>query len=82
LAEVNRQLDARGFVIKRGTLVDATLIAANSIKDRNGSPTNSLNSLDCNLMFQPKNCPIRPLLASDVRSRQPASRRDFRGVRK
>jgi IS5 family transposase len=27
LAEVNRQLDARGFVIKRGTLVDATLIA-------------------------------------------------------
>jgi hypothetical protein len=24
LAEVNRQLDARGFVIKRGTLVDAT----------------------------------------------------------
>jgi IS5 family transposase len=27
LAEVNRQLDARGFVIKRGTLVDATVIA-------------------------------------------------------
>ena len=27
LVEVNRQLDARGFVIKRGTLVDATLIA-------------------------------------------------------
>ena len=27
LAEVNRQLDARGFVIKRGTLVDATIIA-------------------------------------------------------
>src|ERR1700735_2127993 len=27
LAEVNRQLDARGLVIKRGTLVDATLIA-------------------------------------------------------
>ena len=27
LAEVNRQLEARGFVIKRGTLVDATLIA-------------------------------------------------------
>ena len=28
LAEVNRQLDARGFVIKRGTLVDATIIAS------------------------------------------------------
>ena len=27
LAEVNRQLDARGFVIKRGTLVEATIIA-------------------------------------------------------
>jgi transposase, IS5 family len=27
LGEVNRQLDALGFVIKRGTLVDATIIA-------------------------------------------------------
>jgi IS5 family transposase len=29
LAEVNRQLDARGLIVKRGTLVDATTIAAN-----------------------------------------------------
>lgn len=28
MAEVNRQLDARGLVLKRGTIVDATLIAA------------------------------------------------------
>ena len=28
LAEVNRQLDALGLIVKRGTLVDATLIAA------------------------------------------------------
>jgi transposase, IS5 family len=28
LAEANRQLDARGFMVKSGTLVDATLIAA------------------------------------------------------
>lgn len=28
LGEVNRQLDARGLVVKRGTLVDATIIAA------------------------------------------------------
>jgi transposase, IS5 family len=28
LAEANRQLDARGLMVKRGTLVDATLIAA------------------------------------------------------
>ena len=27
LAEVNRQLDALGLIVKRGTLVDATLIA-------------------------------------------------------
>jgi IS5 family transposase len=28
LAEVNRQLDARGLIVKRGTLVDATIIVA------------------------------------------------------
>ena len=28
VAEVNRQLDARGLIVKRGTLVDATIIAA------------------------------------------------------
>ena len=28
LAEVNRQLDARGLIVKMGTLVDATIIAA------------------------------------------------------
>ena len=28
LAEVNRQLDARGLIVKSGTLVDATIIAA------------------------------------------------------
>jgi IS5 family transposase len=28
LAEVNRQLDAHGLIVKRGTLVDATIIAA------------------------------------------------------
>ena len=29
LAEINRQLNARGLIVKRGTLVDATIIAAN-----------------------------------------------------
>ena len=28
MAEVNRQLDARGMVLRRGTIVDATLVAA------------------------------------------------------
>ena len=34
LAEVNRQLDARGFVIKRGTLVDATSPASGRRRQR------------------------------------------------
>ncbi|HET6521669.1 MAG TPA: IS5 family transposase [Geminicoccaceae bacterium] len=28
LAEINRQLDARGLIIRRGTLIDATIVAA------------------------------------------------------
>ena len=36
LAEVNRQLDALGLVIKRGTLVDATIIAGSVAGDLRG----------------------------------------------
>ena len=36
LAEVNRQLDALGFVIKRGTLVDATIIAGSGRRPYEG----------------------------------------------
>src|SRR6202034_3390655 len=40
LAEVNRQLDARGFVIKRGTLVDATIIAGSVRRPYEGGGVN------------------------------------------
>ena len=40
LAETNRQLDALGLIVKRGTLVDATLIGgrrqASSLRERRG----------------------------------------------
>jgi transposase, IS5 family len=38
LAELNRQLDARGLILKRGTLVDASLIEANARRPRKGEP--------------------------------------------
>ena len=37
LSETNRQLDALGLIVKRGTLVDATLIAASVKKSPYGS---------------------------------------------
>lgn len=38
LAELNRQLDARGLILKRGTLVDASLVEANARRPRKGEP--------------------------------------------
>ena len=40
LVEVNRQLDARGFVIKRGALVDTTIIAGAVRRPYEGSGVN------------------------------------------
>lgn len=36
MSEINRQLEARGLVLKRGTLIDASLIAAHARKPRTG----------------------------------------------
>lgn len=44
LAEVNRQLEDQGLVIKRGTLIDATLIAANvapANRRKDGTPVDA-----------------------------------------
>jgi IS5 family transposase len=41
LAEANRQLDARGLIIKSGTLVDATLIAAAVKRPHDGGGVNA-----------------------------------------
>jgi IS5 family transposase len=38
LAEVNRQLAEKGLVLKRGTLVDASLVGANARRPRKGEP--------------------------------------------
>ena len=38
LAELNRQLDARGLMLKEGTLVDATLVAADAKRPGKGAP--------------------------------------------
>jgi transposase, IS5 family len=38
LAELNRQLDARGLMVKTGTLIDASLVAADCRRPRKGEP--------------------------------------------
>jgi transposase, IS5 family len=38
LAELNRQLDAKGLVVKSGTLIDASLVAADCRRPRKGEP--------------------------------------------
>ncbi len=38
LAELNRQLDARGLMVKSGTLIDASLVAADCRRPRRGEP--------------------------------------------
>src|SRR4029450_12623952 len=38
LAELNRQLDARGLMVKSGPLIDASLVAADCRRPRKGEP--------------------------------------------
>jgi transposase, IS5 family len=38
LAELNRQLDAKGLMVKTGTLIDASLVAADCRRPRKGEP--------------------------------------------
>jgi transposase, IS5 family len=46
LAEVNRQLERQGLVLKRGTLVDASLVAANARRPRKGEPKEARSDRD------------------------------------
>ena len=39
LAELNRQLDAKGLIVKTGTLIDASLVAADCRRPKKGEPT-------------------------------------------
>lgn len=46
LAEVNRQLAAKGLILRRGTLVDASLIEANARRPRKGEPKEDRSDQD------------------------------------
>jgi IS5 family transposase len=46
LAELNRQLDAEGLMVKTGTLIDASLVAADSRRPRKGAPKEGRSDTD------------------------------------
>jgi IS5 family transposase len=46
LAELNRQLDSRGLMVKTGTLIDASLVAADSRRPRKGAPVEGRSDRD------------------------------------
>ncbi len=54
LAEVNRQLEAKGLILKRGTLVDASLIEADARRPRKGEPTEGRSDPDAGWNAMPE----------------------------
>lgn len=54
LAEVNRQLEAKGLILKRGTLVDASLIAANARRPRKGESVEDRSDPDASWNAMPE----------------------------
>ena len=46
LAELNRQLDARGLMVKAGTLIDASLVEADCRRPRKGEPAEGRSDRD------------------------------------
>jgi IS5 family transposase len=57
LAEVNRQLEAKGLILKRGTLVDASLVAANARRPRKAEPKERRSDRDAAWNAMPKDAP-------------------------
>lgn len=57
LGEVNRQLAERGLILKRGTLVDASLIAANARRPRKGEPKEERSDRDASWNAMPDDGP-------------------------
>ena len=57
LTEVNRQLAAKGLILKRGTLVDASLIAANARRPRKGEPKEGRSDQDASWNAMPDDGP-------------------------
>jgi IS5 family transposase len=54
LAELNRQLDARGLMVKTGTLIDASLVAADSRRPRKGEPLEGRSDRDATWNAMPE----------------------------
>jgi transposase, IS5 family len=46
LAELNRQLDKRGLIVKQGTLIDASLVEADGRRPRKGEPVEGRSDRD------------------------------------
>ena len=54
LAELNRQLDARGLMVKTGTLIDASLVAADCRRPRKGEPVEGRSDRDASWNAMPE----------------------------
>jgi transposase, IS5 family len=54
LAEFNRQLDAKGLMVKTGTLIDASLIAADGRRPRQGEPVEQRSDRDATWNAMPE----------------------------
>jgi transposase, IS5 family len=54
LAELNRQLDARGLMVKTGTLIDASLVAADGRRPRKGEPVEGRSDRDATWNAMPE----------------------------
>jgi IS5 family transposase len=54
LAELNRQLDARGLMVKAGTLIDASLVEADCRRPRQGEPVAGRSDQDASWNAMPE----------------------------
>jgi len=54
LAELNRQLDAKGLMVKSGTLIDASLVAADGRRPRKGEPVEGRSDRDATWNAMPE----------------------------
>jgi transposase, IS5 family len=54
LAELNRQLDAKGLMVKTGTLIDASLVAADGRRPRKGEPVEGRSDRDASWNAMPE----------------------------
>jgi transposase, IS5 family len=54
LAELNRQLDVRGLMVKTGTLIDASLVAADARRPRKGEPAAGRSDPDASWNAMPE----------------------------